>query len=101
MPLETANQRKGHEIFDLSLSLGDIYVSAKVLLKSVLRKVVGTTAKKFASIVRFNSVLDNLTETKSLIEICYENNNFFDQAHFIKAFNKFTGDTHESSMRFL
>lgn len=64
------------------------------------RKVVGTTAKKFASIVRFNTVLDNLNETKSLTEICYENN-FFDQAHFIKSFKQFTGDTPENFKRFL
>lgn len=64
------------------------------------RKVVGTTAKKFASIVRFNSVLDNMNETKSLTEICYENN-FFDQAHFIKDFKQFTGDTPENFKRFL
>lgn len=64
------------------------------------RKVVGASAKKFASIVRFHSVLDNLTETKSLTEICYENN-FFDQAHFIKDFKKFTGDTPENFKRFL
>ncbi len=64
------------------------------------RKVVGTTPKKFASIIRFNSVLDNLNETKSLIEICYENN-FFDQAHFIKDFKHFTGQTPEHFKRFL
>lgn len=64
------------------------------------RKVVGTTAKKFASIVRFNAVLENLNDTKSLTEICYENN-FFDQAHFIKDFKKFTGDTPENFKRFL
>lgn len=64
------------------------------------RKVVGTTAKKFASIVRFNAVLENLNETKSLTEICYENN-FFDQAHFIKDFKQFTGDTPENFKRFL
>ena len=64
------------------------------------RKVVGTTAKKFASIVRFNSVLDNMSKTKSLTEICYENN-FFDQAHFIKDFKQFTGDTPEKFKRFL
>jgi AraC-like DNA-binding protein len=64
------------------------------------RKVVGTTAKKFASIVRFNSVLDNLSKSKSLTEICYENN-FFDQAHFIKDFKQFTGDTPENFKRFL
>jgi len=64
------------------------------------RKVVGTTPKKFASIIRFNSVLDNLNETKTLTEICYENN-FFDQAHFIKDFKQFTGDTPEHFKRFL
>jgi len=64
------------------------------------RKVVGTTAKKFASIVRFNTVLSNLNDTKTLTEICYENN-FFDQAHFIKDFKHFTGDTPENFKRFL
>jgi AraC-like DNA-binding protein len=64
------------------------------------RKIVGTTPKKFSSIIRFNSVLDNLNETKSLTEICYENN-FFDQAHFIKDFKQFTGDTPENFKRFL
>ncbi len=64
------------------------------------RKVVGTTPKKFASIVRFNTVLDNISETKSLTEICYENN-FFDQAHFTKDFKQFTGDTPDRFKRFL
>ena len=64
------------------------------------RKVVGTTAKKFASIVRFNSVLNNMNQAKSLTEICYENS-FFDQAHFIKDFKQFTGHTPENFKRFL
>ena len=64
------------------------------------RKIVGTTPKKFASIIRFNTVLDNLNETKSLSDICYENN-FFDQAHFIKDFKHFTGETPEHFKRFL
>lgn len=64
------------------------------------RKVVGTTPKKFASIVRFNTVLDNLNESKTLTEICYENN-FFDQAHFIKDFKQFTGGTPEHFKRLL
>ena len=64
------------------------------------RKVVGTTPKKFASIVRFNMVLNNLNNTKSLTEICYKNN-FFDQAHFIKDFKNYTGDTPENFKQFL
>jgi AraC-like DNA-binding protein len=64
------------------------------------RKVVGTSAKKFASIVRFNSVLDNMNEAKSLTEICFENN-FFDQPHFIKDFKQFTGITPKNFKLFL
>jgi AraC-like DNA-binding protein len=64
------------------------------------RKVVGTTPKKFASIIRFNAVLGTLDKAKSLTAICYENN-FFDQAHFIKDFRQFTGDTPENFKRSL
>lgn len=64
------------------------------------RKVVGTTPKKFTSIVRFNTVLDSLSKAKSLTEICYEND-FFDQAYFIKDFKHFTGQTPENFKRFL
>ena len=34
------------------------------------RKIVGISPKKFASIIRFNTVLDNLNKNKSLTEIC-------------------------------
>ena len=64
------------------------------------RKVVGTSPKKFASIIRFNTVLNSFEKTKSLTEICYENN-FFDQSHFIKDFKQFTGDTPENFKRLL
>ncbi len=64
------------------------------------RKIVGTSPKKFASIVRFNTLLNSLDSNKSLTEICYENN-FFDQAHFIKDFRQYTGDTPENFKRFL
>lgn len=62
------------------------------------RKVVGTSPKKFAAIIRFNHVLGQLGKAKSLSEICYENN-FFDQAHFSKHFKQFTGDTPENYKR--
>lgn len=76
---------------------GRLFVSQSPFEKR-FRKIVGTTAKKFASIVRFNAVLDNLDNSKSLTEICYENN-FFDQAHFIKDFKQFTGDTPDNFKR--
>ncbi|MFC2185769.1 helix-turn-helix domain-containing protein [Fulvivirgaceae bacterium LMO-SS25] len=64
------------------------------------RKVVGTSAKKFASIVRFNAVLDHLDKAKTLTEICYENN-FFDQAHFSKDFKQFAGESPENFKRMI
>jgi hypothetical protein len=70
------------------------------LIVEAVRLIYGTTAKKFASIVRFNAVLDNMKEPKSLTEICYENN-FFDQAHFIKDFKQYTGDTPENFKQIL
>ncbi len=63
-------------------------------LEKRFRKVVGTTPKKFASIIRFNHLLGQLKNAKSLTDICYEHH-FFDQSHFIKDFKKFTGETPE------
>ena len=64
------------------------------------RKIVGTTPKKFASVIRFHAVLDTMDQTKSLTDICYENH-FFDQAHFIKDFKQYTGMTPDHFKRFL
>lgn len=76
-----------------------LYISQSPFEKR-FRKIVGTSPKKFASIVRFNTVLNDMNHIKSLVDICYENN-FFDQAHFIKDFKKFTGDTPEQFKRLL
>jgi AraC-like DNA-binding protein len=64
------------------------------------RKLVGATPKKFSSIVRFNAVLKDLNSVKTLTQLCYQNN-FFDQAHFIRDFKQFTGDTPENFSRSL
>ncbi len=64
------------------------------------RSLVGTTPKKFASIIRFNAVLNDLEKAKSLTGLCYEHH-FFDQAHFIKDFKQYTGDTPENFKRLL
>jgi AraC-like DNA-binding protein len=85
-----------------AIRIGDLnkklFISQSPLEKR-FRKLVGTTPKKFASIVRFNTVLSTLNNGKSLTEICYENH-FFDQAHFIKDFKQYTGDTPENFKRF-
>ncbi|SFQ35080.1 helix-turn-helix domain-containing protein [Parafilimonas terrae] len=64
------------------------------------RSLVGTTPKKFASIVRFNAVIGDLKKARSLTDLCFEHN-FFDQAHFIKDFKQYTGDTPENFKRLL
>lgn len=61
------------------------------------RKIIGTSPKKFASITRFNTILDTLQKGNSLT-ISYEND-YFDQAHFINDFKHFTGETPEQFIK--
>lgn len=58
------------------------------------RKVVGTSPKKFASIIRLKQAVQSYNPQNSLTELGYEAG-FYDQAHFIKEFKIFTGDTPE------
>jgi AraC-like DNA-binding protein len=76
-----------------------LYISQSPFEKR-FRSLVGTTPKKFASIIRFNAVLNNLEKAKSLTDLCYEHH-FFDQAHFIKHFKQYTGDTPENFKQLL
>jgi AraC-like DNA-binding protein len=55
---------------------------------------VGTSPKKFASIVRLKHVIHQYNPDHSLTELAYEAG-FYDQAHFIKEFKLFTGATPE------
>lgn len=67
-------------------------------LEKRFRAVVGASPKKFASIVRLKHVLQQYSLTNSLTELGYEAG-FYDQAHFIKEFKTFTGDTPEDFFR--
>lgn len=58
------------------------------------RKIVGASPKKFASIVRLQTVIHNFSSTLSMTEIGYRIG-YYDQAHFIKDFKAFTGETPE------
>ncbi|MBN8863692.1 MAG: helix-turn-helix transcriptional regulator [Sphingobacteriales bacterium] len=69
-------------------------------LEKRFRRLVGTTPKKFSSIIRFNNVLKELDQARSLTDLCYEHQ-FFDQAHFIRNFKQYAGDTPENFRRFL
>lgn len=63
-------------------------------LEKRFRQAVGATPKKFASIVRLKNVIQKYDTVNSLTALGYETG-FYDQAHFIKEFKAFTGDTPE------
>jgi AraC-like DNA-binding protein len=63
-------------------------------LEKRFRKLVGATPKKFASIIRLQSLVRDFPANKSITEIGY-GAGYYDQAHFIKDFKTFTGETPE------
>lgn len=67
-------------------------------LEKRFRQSVGATAKKFASIVRMKHVLNNLNSNASVTQVAYDAG-FYDQAHFIREFKSFTGETPTSFLR--
>ena len=78
-----------------SASLSDLasrlQVSQRYLQKVFLTKV-GVSQKQFVRILRFQDILQKLSqpEITSLTTLAYENN-FYDQSHFIREFKSFTG----------
>jgi len=70
-----------------------LHVSQSPLEKR-FRQAVGTSPKRYASIVRMKNVIEQYNPANSLTDLAYEGG-FYDQAHFIKEFKTFTGDTPE------
>ena len=68
--------------------------TSKSPLEKRFRKTVGASPKKFASLVQLKNVLSLYQPKKSLTKIAYDAG-FYDQAHFIKQFKIFTGETPE------
>ncbi|HYE53607.1 MAG TPA: helix-turn-helix domain-containing protein, partial [Chitinophagaceae bacterium] len=68
-----------------------LYISQGALEKR-FRKVAGASPKKFAGIVRIKHILQKYDASSSLTSLGYEAG-FYDQAHFIKEFKAFTGET--------
>ncbi|RAJ80011.1 AraC-like DNA-binding protein [Chitinophaga dinghuensis] len=76
------------KIRDLATSL---HISRDPLEKR-FRSMVGTSPKHFAAIVRFRNVISRYKPNRSLTDLAYEAG-YFDQAHFIRDFRLFTGQT--------
>jgi AraC-like DNA-binding protein len=69
----------------------DLNISQSPLEKR-FRSVVGTSPKKFAAIIRMKHALKSFQQNQSLTDLGYEAG-FYDQAHFIKEFRTFTGQS--------
>jgi AraC-like DNA-binding protein len=87
--LALIHQHKGNlRMTDLAAQLN---ISQSPLEKR-FRQAVGTSPKKFAALVRFQYVVKNY-RTKSSLTYLAHDAGFYDQAHFIKTFKSFTGET--------
>lgn len=89
--LALIHKSKGNiRIKDLAVQL---HTSASPLEKR-FRQAVGTSPKKFDSIIRFRHILQQFSADRSFTQLGYEAG-YYDQAHFIKEFKLFTGQTPE------
>lgn len=90
--LALIHQSKGAvRIKDLAVQLN----TSQSPLEKKFRQAVGTSPKKFAAIVRFKHILRQHDPQQPFTTLGYEAG-FYDQAHFIKTFKAFTGQTPES-----
>jgi len=71
--------------------LTDLHISRDPFEKR-FRRITGATPKQFAGIIRLRYLIDHYTDANSLTEAAYAAG-YFDQAHFIKDFRAFTGQT--------
>ncbi|MCB1190851.1 MAG: helix-turn-helix domain-containing protein [Leptospiraceae bacterium] len=70
-----------------------LYVSPSSLEKR-FKKSVGTSPKKYASLVKFQNFLKNYKNTSSLTDMAHTMG-YYDQSHFIHKFKSFTGENPE------
>jgi AraC-like DNA-binding protein len=84
----------------IKLSHGDIRIKDLVAelpisldtFEKRFKRVIGTSPKQFSTIVRLRGLIENYPQAKSLTDAAVTAG-YFDQAHFIKAFKTFTGQT--------
>lgn len=72
--------------------LADALHTGRSPLERRFRKAVGAAPKQYAGIVRMKGVLQGHAPGQRLLDTALEAG-FYDQAHFIKAFRTFTGET--------
>jgi AraC-like DNA-binding protein len=78
---------------NLSISrMADSLATTERSLERRFQQWIGTSPKHFAALLRFQKSLDLLRRGKEGTEVAYECG-YFDQAHFIREFKRFTGST--------
>lgn len=63
-------------------------------LERRFRSIVGATPKKYASIIRFNKAIKDFARAQTLTDLA-NSTGYYDQAHFVKDFKQFSGETPE------
>jgi AraC-like DNA-binding protein len=92
-----------HAARQISSNAGNIRIRDLVQTLSIsrdafekrFRQSIGTSPKRFSSIVRMRKLVKAGKDEKSLTELAYDFG-YFDQSHFIKDFKLFTGKTPSS-----
>ncbi|HYG51128.1 MAG TPA: helix-turn-helix transcriptional regulator [Flavobacteriales bacterium] len=69
-------------------------------LEKRFRKTIGTSPKKYASIVRIKHIVESFKAGNAVFDMAYEAG-YYDHAHFIKHFKAFTGVTPEKFFKSL
>ncbi len=95
-----ADRLIGKAVEDIQCAHGDIRIKDLVAgfpisqdaFEKRFNRVVGTSPKQYARIVRLRSLIDHYRPTSSLTDAALAAG-YFDQAHFIKDFKAFTGKT--------
>jgi AraC-like DNA-binding protein len=78
-------------VFKIKELASTLYISNDAFEKR-FRKIVGTSPKRYASIVRLKSVITQNTHHRNLVDIALDAG-YYDQSHFNKDFKLFTGLT--------
>jgi AraC-like DNA-binding protein len=87
--LQSIHQHKGQ--IQINALAKSFYISNDAFEKR-FRKIVGSTPKKYASIIRLRDIVQLGRRSRSLTELALDAG-YFDQAHFNKEFRQFTGQT--------
>lgn len=90
----------GEAIQQIRLSKGDIKIKDLLFRLPIsrdpfekrFRKITGTSPKHFAAIIRLKNLIENYKGADSLTAAAHSAG-YYDQAHFIKDFRSFTGQT--------